>query len=463
MGAMIKGFSKNEQTVREMFKEIYIQKAAAKNYTRVNTMSIVVHMINLGHGEAILLEFEKKCKDNKISENGSGEIEAVKETFHILIDAGSEKNSRYKDEEGKTQQVSFESLKNKLSNLKCHINGIIITHVDDDHIGGFIKIFGNMYDNVKDYMNLVFVLFNDFDQHKIGFRQANTLSRMLYKKLKDTDTTILKSYQENYIIKNAKINQMVETDGELLPIKFYDLQSRKSLKKIEECIIHITLLYPSATDTKVNGLMQKWKKYNEEPKSKNDKSEKLKNENSIAVLIEYEQCKMVFGGDGYLENIIRSLEELTNSPEKVLQIDVMKLLHHGAIENNNGILEFIKKYHCKKIFYSTNSINYKEHPHIKMICNILKEFPSIEIYATNRIPEEIWNIQCKELQDIKKIFEDILVMDFNWVKEKNISSKEESFQIKDCIDETKIKKIILEYLNERIKRSEDFENGIFIR
>lgn len=429
-------------------------------------MSIVVHMINLGHGEAILLGFEKKSKDNNESENESETVEAVKETFHILIDAGSEKSSCYKDEEGKTQLVSFDELKNKLSNLKWHINGIIITHVDDDHIGGFIKLFGNMYGKVKDYMNLVFVLFNDFDQHKIGFRQANSVSQLLREKLKDTDATILKSYQENYIIKNARINQMIETDGEMIPIKFYDLQSRKALKKIEKYIIHITLLYPTETDTEVNNLMQKWKKYNEDPKNKNDKSEKLKNENSIAVLIEYEQCKMVFGGDGYLENIIQSLEELKDSPEKVSKLNVMKLLHHGAAENNKGIKDFLRSYQCEKLLYSTNSIAYKDHPNIEMLYCILKESPNTEIYATNIIPEEVWDKQWKDLQGEKarEILKYLLeIMDPEWVTEKYKTSKEDLQKQEAYLEEQKIKEIILACLNKRIKKAEDFENGIIVR
>lgn len=423
-------------------------------------------MINSGHGESILLGFEKQYKDSNGFEDGNSSIEAIQKTFHILIDAGSEKKSRYIDNNGKVQQASFDSLKNELSNLKCHINGIIITHVDDDHIGGFIKLFDNMYYSVKDYMNLVFVLFNDFDQHKIGFRQANSLSQTLQKRLKDTNTTMLKSYQENYIIKNAKINQMIEMDGELLPIRFYDLQSRKALKKIEDYIIHVTLLYPSTTDTVVKDLMQKWKKYNEDPKTKNDKSEKLKNENSIAVLIEYEQCKIVLGGDGYLKNISQSLENLADSSEKAFKIDVMKLLHHGAIENNDGIIEFIKEHKCEKLLYSANGINHKEHPNIEMIYQILKEFPKIEIYATNTIPEEIWDKQWDNLgpEKSKEILKFLLeTTDSEWVAKNYTTGKEDLKKNVNSFDDKKIKNMILACLNEKIKKAEDFKNGIIVR
>ena len=207
-------------------------------------------------------------------------------------------------------------------------------------------------------------------------------------------------------------------------------------------------------------------KYNEDPKTKNDKSEKLKNENSIAVLIEYEQCKIVLGGDGYLKNISQSLKNLADSSEKAFKIDVMKLLHHGAIENNDGIIEFIKEHKCEKLLYSANGINHKEHPNIEMIYQILKEFPKIEIYATNTIPEEIWDKQWNNLgpEKSKEILKFLLeTTDYEWVAKNYTTGKEDLKKNVNSFDDKKIKNMILACLNEKIKKAEDFKNGIIVR
>ena len=66
------------------------------------------------------------------------------------------------------------------------------------------------------------------------------------------------------------------------------------------------------------------------------------------------------------------------------RIDYINLCHHGAAENNRGILELLEEYKCGNVFASTNSVRYPEHPSLFMLYKIIRN-SGTKIYLTNEL------------------------------------------------------------------------------
>lgn len=343
-------------------------------------MGIHIRMLNLGHGESNIIMLQDGDK-----------------TFNILIDGGSERKSKTSDK----TEVSSKKIVDEIKKYDIELNGIIVTHVDDDHIGGIINILGKYYKDIKYNLKIFFVLFNNYDEHRISFNQGNKLTALIKNKL--ISSLLINSYKTNYQTENKLIQERVDCDGNKLEIQFFSLESRTLMKKINDNKIYITMLTPDIKD--INQLMKEWRRFNNTDDKTIKKSiEKglgeVKNKSSIGFLLEFHNKKMVFGGDGYLKDIQDALKVINSSMKKhgnkKIELDVFKLLHHGSYENNKEICEFVKEYNCKKIIYNTNSINYQNHPDIGLIYSIIKDNPSLEIYATNKITKEIVNAQYDE-------------------------------------------------------------------
>lgn len=312
-------------------------------------------MINLGHAEANLILMEDQ-EGNK---------------FNILVDGGSEKEMREAD----GNIINTDSITRILPSHGIH--GIVISHIDDDHIGGIINMLNKFYSNVRDKLKIVFVIFNKYISHTISFKQGDRLERLIRSRM--GENIIISSYQTKYIEENKNIAMRSDEIGEVIGTEILSLKSRMMIRKLSGDFAYITLLTPDRDD--LNSFMEEWKEYK---RKKKKGSGKIINNSSIAFLLEYTQKRVVFTGDVTMQKISKAIDCI----DATMKIECLKLCHHGAYENNIGIEDFIKKHNCRKIIYCTNGNNYKEHPDIGIIHNIINLNPIVMIYATNRINED---------------------------------------------------------------------------
>lgn len=278
---------------------------------------IKVTSFDVGQADCILVHMDK-------------ELNGKRRYFNLLIDGAYKKNQIGK------------KLKESLGK-EC-IQGIVVTHVDQDHISGILDIVKGMNEKIRN----AFVLFNKYDENMISYNEAKDLSILL--KTNFPRNMQICSYSRNYW--DSLVSQLNQ-NPKYLEVELLSIAQRYKCPKIDSNKVYITIVGPSIEE--VRRLMRDWKQYNESKKNeeKPGKNARVINEASIVLLIEFDGSAILLSGDGYFDQdkpctIRKKLEKIKNLDK----IDLIKASHHGALENNEGLVDVVKKYHCKKVFFT---------------------------------------------------------------------------------------------------------------
>lgn len=312
---------------------------------------IIIRLINVGHGESILVCI---CYNDK--------------KFNLLIDGGSYGGSR-----NAFNESVFNVEKMRKIARETDLHGLVVSHVDDDHIGGILRIIEEWKKEGKE--RNFFLVFNDYIDHSISFSQGEKLINEIKKlqRVENVHVRIINTYSERYISANSWIQKYLYT----LPVQILSIFQRKMLSEKKSDHVYLTFLMPGKKE--INELMQEWK----EDKASRERGERrtaggrIKNDSSIVLLLECGKRTVLFTGDSSIKLIRNKLDELY---KVVKHIDLINLCHHGAAENNKGILDLMEKYKCDKVFASTNSVNHPEHPCLFMLYKLIKKVPNVKIY-----------------------------------------------------------------------------------
>lgn len=277
----------------------------ANRQNRGFRMGIVVKSFDVGQGDFFLI---------KVS-NSTGKY------FNLMVDCGKKGRSG--------------ELKEALNGQR--LNGIVVTHVDDDHIIGVIDLIENYecHDLLKD----VFIIFNKYDETLITYDKGNKLYEEI--KLRLSQKMLLKSYARNYNRENKSIGR--RRRNEELPVHILSKVQRALMDPdmLEKDNLYITLLSPNIDTLKK--FMRDWRKINEN-KKKIQENGKFKNQSSITFLMEFNGKRLLMMGDGIVSEVFEALKDI----KEIKTIDYIKLSHHGAENSNEGIEKFVDNYSCKK-------------------------------------------------------------------------------------------------------------------
>jgi beta-lactamase superfamily II metal-dependent hydrolase len=116
----------------------------------------------------------------------------------------------------------------------------------------------------------------------------------------------------------------------------------------------------------------------------------LTNKSSFAFLIECSDKKILYLGDCHAETVISWLDM---EGIETLQVDLMKISHHGSKNNTN--LNLLRRIKSKKFFISTNG-NIHKHPDLETLSRIifLNQENEIEIYINHELTHiPLWFIE----------------------------------------------------------------------
>lgn len=262
---------------------------------------------------------------------------------------------------------------------------IILTHIDDDHIGGIIKLFE---DEAIDKSEIKEVIFNsgwsisksfnlpyrneneipicDPNCKETSFSNANTLER----KLKD-----LNLLESTVFICDKEIQELgikiISPDKETL-MKLYDnWEVEKSDDKTCSCA-------EDDYDKSVEELM----KDNSQP---SDVS--LVNRSSIAFLIKDSENSVLMLGDAHIDVIVQTLIRMGYSKENKLTVDYIKLSHHGSANNIND--DFLNIVQCEKFLISTNGSRFK-HPNKRALVKIIQKVNNTVFYFNSDVYKKVF-------------------------------------------------------------------------
>jgi len=322
---------------------------------------------------------------------------------NILIDGGTANAYILKNKKG---DGDLKRLITEIRNRKESIDLLVLTHVDDDHIGGILKWF----EQDKQANDLV---------KKVWFNSGRLIAEHFHEKGKEKEDNLLIPMDNSF---NTSIKQGMSFEDFIDVHKIWDRRLIKNGDVIEMFGLQFTILSPSYN--KLEKLLNQWEKevpimetamisdyttnLTELIKSdffKEDAS--IPNGSSIAFIVEDGDKKMMFLGDAHPQPVIDSLIDMGYSAQNPVKVDYVKLSHHGSRGNTNyDLLNLVQSENF--LISSDNSvhglpdkqclariINCKEHVNLyfnypELIPRIFSEqdyldFPNFSTHDANRI------------------------------------------------------------------------------
>lgn len=265
---------------------------------------------DVGQGDAILLEYKQ---------------------MQILIDTGPDENL-------------LTCLNRELGFWDKKIDVLILTHFDDDHIGGFNSL-SQTY--AIDYIFLPLTHYKESEVFLELKTQINSLQKqgtMVKEPFLGQQIAFSKispNYQAKYNSINRQQNSLLLT---FLTPTTLDLEEYKSLEETKSFLWQTPEQYLSAED---------WQKL----------AYKISdNDGSIAVFVQFGELKILLTGD--LESA-RELALISNG--LITEVDIQKVGHHGS--KTSSSLAFLKKTRPEIALISCGLNNKFNHPNPEVLTN----------------------------------------------------------------------------------------------
>jgi len=324
-----------------------------------------IQSLQARHGDAIHLRVREKRNTYR----------------NILVDGGPQDTWIQKGLKNKMESGPLKQFIEQIRDRKECIDLLILTHIDDDHIGGILKWFGQVIQDENE------VLAKDLVK-KVWFNSGRLISEY-FQQPENEDNSLVLQRDDSF---DTSVRQGVDFEKYIEEHKIWDRRLIKSGDVIELFGLKFTILSP--TDDKLKKLLSKWEK--EAPivdtSGKSDYSDSLQklietdkfksddsvpNGSSIAFMVENEERKILFFGDAHPQPIIDTLKKKGYSAKKPLHADFVKVSHHGSKKNTNyGLLDLIQ---ADNFLISTSG---DEHGLPDKVClaRIINSKPSANLY-----------------------------------------------------------------------------------
>ncbi len=295
---------------------------------------------------------------------------------NILIDGGPSSAYEYR-RRPKELKKTLEQIKDDGERVDL----LVLSHVDDDHVGGLLAGFknGGLLEELTDmvWFNSGKLIFEHFDKNydqrnSIEFEATNT----------DEDSFNLTSIRqgvkfEEYISGLGIWKEEIVQAGmliELFDVKFKILSpSPEKLEKLmtkweEEDPDSLTAGHGNDYDKSIDELLEN-DMFSEESS--------VHNGSSIAFIFEYDGKRILLLGDAHNDVIIESIKDLGHSPLDPLKVDYVKLSHHGSKYNTSP--ELLKLISCNNFIVSTDG---RKHglPNKLTLARIIDEYEGVNIF-----------------------------------------------------------------------------------
>lgn len=326
-----------------------------------------VLVLPANHGDAIIIKT----------------FDAMGVDFNIVIDGGT--------------AATFQDVLKKELKVIPHIDLLILTHIDSDHIGGLIKFIKHAHfkaDQIGKYWinskNIKFISVGE----NISYGQAKTFEEFLI----DKGEMKGKWAEDIYFGVTPRVPDGIEIEIlspskellEKLYINWPDLSDEYN-NKLKD--IGISTAKISQIE---RGALEELALANDSP----EKSimEDIFNSSSIAFIFRTFDLSALFLADAHPHLIVQSLKAKGYSIDNKLKVDLVKIAHHGSKNNTtNNLLDMID---CDRFIISTNggSSNHT-HPDRETIARLIHHPQRIkQTYAS---PRKIYLNYKKEAVEAK--------------------------------------------------------------
>ncbi|MFB4820360.1 ComEC/Rec2 family competence protein [Enterobacter hormaechei subsp. xiangfangensis] len=289
-----------------------------------------INILDAGHGDCILLDFTHTL---------------------ILIDSGPK--------EFLIRRSVITKLKELLSERAIDI--AVVTHNDDDHIGGYEYIISSGIKINRFIFNSLNLISNIFktDERQISYNQDINLD--LYLKEQNISVETLRWQSEPIVINNIKIIPLTPEISALE--RMHNDHLRKTLPQISS----FEETEPTL-DECINDI------FNGNDKFIPDKS--ITNRTSLSFIVEYNHFRGVFLGDAWATDVVSALK----SSNIKLDFNVVKLSHHGSEKNTTSdLIQLLGE--TEYIICADKSKH--NHPNNKTIARILVQYPNARFHFSS--------------------------------------------------------------------------------
>ncbi len=320
---------------------------------KTKNMECNLYFLPAGNGDCILIQYQD-----------------INFAYHnILIDGGNR------------NQLEFNKQKNKLLDIldegrKGRLDLVIVTHSDDDHIKGILKLV--MDEQLAAYVD------------KFWFNSEKTISELFSSCFQHTQPYLV-SEQVKGVGRSSR-NQDHDFYHELDKNSKWDREVISCPRK--ETIGNLTISVLSPTVKKLSELDKFWPKMPLSTKNASRSSKCISDHNktlidlydkldhfeedrspvngaSIALMLEWCSKRWLLLSDSHPSVIIDSLVENLPVGEEKLDIDVVKISHHGS--RNNTSDDLLSLINCNHFVITTNGQKHC-HPHKDCLARIIKNF-----------------------------------------------------------------------------------------
>lgn len=312
---------------------------------------------------------------------------------NILIDGGTENGHLY--------DVTIRKEIEQIIKRQEIIDLWIITHIDDDHIGGILRLINDeaIFNQLDISKTKIWYNYSQWD-YDTGIRNTNLKSVRQGIKLRE------------FLSKNVHLSEFITDE----------------LGTIDFCGAKLTLLSPNSE--KLKKLMTKWEREEIKIVKKKSASKKVSqtsdyktkiedfnleafkeddsevNGSSIAFIFTFNGSNFLFLADSHPTVISRSLLNLGFlANEKRLELAYMQVSHHGSKFNTSDLLLDLIK--CSHFVISADGFNKHNLPNKETLVRIMKRNPGthLQFYITqkNRITTSIFDVDGK-IEDVSILY-----------------------------------------------------------
>lgn len=317
-----------------------------------------VKFLQAGNGDSILLSFNDGEKNRNILIDGG-----VEETYFC--------NSTGLYGELETEVDSIRE-RNEVIDL------LILTHIDNDHICGLLKLFeldDNAYKLIKN------VWFNSGKLIAQNFNESeNTDLRVGLRIYSDPQTGVHEAIEfEDYLEKKAIWNKKLIIQGQKLEqygvrieiLSPNEAQLKRLLKEYKKVTGDNTYTAGKENDWRTN--IKDFIEEENMPDFKFTEDSSVKNGSSISFILTFKDLHFLFLGDSHPNDVVKQLKTLGYCKDKQLEVEFIKVSHHGSKANTSK--ELIEIVNTNNYVFITDSTRHN-HPNKRTLARILNVNPN---------------------------------------------------------------------------------------